>query len=64
MKIKFKKFSQTARTPTQGTSSPAGFELFSIGERVVSPCSSVPIQADIGFKIPGDYLGKIHPPSS
>ena len=64
MKIKFKKFSQTARTPTQGTSGPAGFELFSIGERVVSPWSSVPIQTDISFKIAGGYLGKIHLPSS
>ena len=61
MKIKFKKFSQRARTPTQGTSGSVGFDLYSAEEKVVSPCSSVLIQTDIGFKIPASYFRKIHP---
>ena len=64
MKIKFKKFSQRARTSTQGTSGSAGFVVYSAEERIFSPCSSVLIQTDIGFKILRGYFGKIHPRSS
>ena len=59
MKIKLKKFSQRARTPKQRTSGSSGFDLDSTKQRVVSPCSSVPIPTDIG-KIPRGYLGTIH----
>lgn len=61
MKVKFKMFSCTARNPTQGTIGSAGYDLFSVEEKVVLPCSSTLIQTDFGFKTPGGYFGKIHP---
>ena len=52
MKIKCKKFIQRARTPTQGTSWSAAFDLISVEDKMIGPCSSVPKRADVGFQIP------------
>lgn len=49
MKIKLQRFSQRIKTPTQGTSGPAGFDLYLTEKRVVLHCSSVPIPIDIDF---------------
>ena len=64
MKIKFKKFSQRARAPTQGTKGSAGYDLHFVEERLVSPCSSVLVQTDVGLKIPKVFFWKIHTRSS
>ena len=64
MRIKFKKFSQRGRTPTKETAGSAGFDLYFAETCCIPPCSSAPMQTDVGFKIPRGYFGKIHPPSS
>ena len=64
MKIKCKKFSQRARTPTQGTSGLVGFDLSSVEDKMIDPCSSVLIRTDVGFQISCGYFGKIHARSS
>ena len=64
MKIISKRFSQKARTPTQETSGLVGFDLFSVEDKMIDPCSSVPIRTNVGFQISRGYFGKIHARSS
>lgn len=56
MKISFKKFSTFAKAPTRVTPGSAGFPCH--------PRSCTIVQTDIGFEIPPEYFGKIHPRSS
>ena len=60
MKIRIKKSSQRSKTPTQGTSGSAGFDLFSAEEKTVPPRSSTLIRTDGGFQILPGYFGKVY----
>ena len=49
--------------PKKGSSDAADFDLYSVEDMLV-PSSTVKLLCtDVGFKIPRDYFGKIHPRS-
>ena len=49
--------------PKKGSSDVADFDLYSVEDMLV-PSSTVKLLCtDVGFKIPRDYFGKIHPRS-
>ena len=60
MKVTFKKFSNNASSPTQGTKDSADYDLYSVKEKLLCPYSSVLLQTDVWSKIPKRYFGKIH----
>ena len=64
MKISFKKFSTFAKAPTRVTPASAGFNLYLSHDVPCHPRSCTIVQTDIGFEIPPEYFGKIHPRSS
>ena len=64
MRTDFVRFSKNVICQTKGSGDEAGFDLYST-EEVLVPLSSVRmVPADIGFKIPKGYIGKIHSRSS
>ena len=51
MKVTFKKFSNNASSPTQGTKDSADYDLYSVKEKLLCPCSSVLLQTYVWSKI-------------
>ena len=64
MKIKFKRFRSSARTPTRATKRSAGYDLYSTKNVELRPHSINTFSTDVRFKIPKNYFGKTHPCSS
>ena len=51
MKVTFKKFSNNASSPTQGTKDSADYDLYSVKEKLLCPCSSLLLQTYVWSKI-------------
>ena len=64
MRIDFVRFSVAAICPAKGSSDLAGFDLYFVEDEFLPPSTVKLLCAVIGFKIPRDYFGKIHPHSS
>ena len=60
MRIDFVRFRDAAICPTKGSSDASGFDLYSVEDVLLPPSTIKLLRTDIGFKIPRDYLGKIH----
>ena len=66
MDIKFKKLSENAYTPTRGSSSAAGWDMYAAGSYEVyeiAPHKCVKVPTDIAIEIPEGYFGALYPRS-
>ena len=63
-KIKFKKYSYTARVPTKATFGSACYDVYSIIDVKLAPGVTKKMPLDLGFKFLKRYVGKICPSSS
>ena len=64
MKIKFKRFSSSARVPTRATKWSARYDLYSAENIELTPHSANTFSTDVGFKIPKIILGDTEDPPS
>lgn len=60
--VRFKKLTDTAKTPTKGSTFAAGYDLYAdtTQEVVVDPGDTVPFYTGIAMEIPDGYCGKIY----
>lgn len=63
MLIKFKKLSENAYTPTRGSSSAAGWDMYAAGDYEIVPHRCVKVPTDIAIEIPEGYFGALYPRS-
>jgi len=55
---------EDAKIPTRGSTGAAGYDLYSIEDKVIKPFSSEKFRTGIQIEIPNGLYGKIHPRSS
>lgn len=60
MLIKFKKLSENAYTPTRGSSSAAGWDMYAVGDYEIAPHGCVKVPTDIAVEIPEGYFGALY----
>lgn len=59
LEVKFKKLRKDAITPEKANSTDAGFDLFSVEDRVLHNSKSIVIGTGIAIEIPDGYFGMI-----
>jgi len=63
MNIYFKKLSENAKVPTQGTKSAAGYDLYAAEDVIVNTMGRKLVKTNISISIPEGYYGRIAPRS-
>ena len=63
MKVKFKKFSSLACTPTKSTPGSSCFDVYSARDVLLGPGATNTVELDLGFKFSKKYVCRIYPKS-
>lgn len=65
MKVKFKRLDERATTPTRGSTSAAGYDLYAVVDEpvIIQSGETIKINTGLCMEIPDGYSGKIYPRS-